>query len=73
VKGLKKPMKRKIKFKKQHFPRDGRGMQRAWDRLEMCTSFWSENLKGRERPLGRSERRWEDNSRMGFKEIGIGG
>jgi len=31
---------------------------------------WSENLKGTNRPLGRSMRRWEDNIRMDLTEMG---
>jgi hypothetical protein len=36
--------------------------------VEKFTQFWLENL-GRDRPLGRPRRRWEDNTRMDRREI----
>jgi hypothetical protein len=35
----------------------------------MHTVFWLENLKGRNRPLGKPRRRWEDNIRIHFREV----
>jgi hypothetical protein len=35
----------------------------------MRSKFWSESLKRRERPLGRSNRRWEDNIKTDIREI----
>jgi hypothetical protein len=36
----------------------------------MRTKFWLESLRGK-RPLRRSRRRWEDNIKMGLREIGM--
>ena len=35
----------------------------------MCTVFWLGNLRERE-PLWRPRRRWEDNIKMDFQEVG---
>ena len=37
---------------------------------EVCTRFWWGNL--REKPLGRTRRRWEDNIKMDLQEVGRG-
>jgi hypothetical protein len=37
---------------------------------EMPRGVWWENQK--ERPLGRSRRRWEDNIKMDIREVGCG-
>jgi len=46
-------------------------MQHVWGREEMHTGIWWGNLGGK-RPLGRPRRRWEDNIKMDFKEVGWG-
>jgi len=42
-----------------------------------CSSYWGEERClqgfGRERPLGRSWRRWEENIKMYLQEVGCGG
>ena len=38
----------------------------------MHTGFWWGKREGK-KPLGRSRRRWEDNSRMDPKKVGWGG
>jgi hypothetical protein len=45
-------------------------MWHAWGRGEVFTGFW---LGGPKRPLGRPRRRWEDNTKMDLREIGIDG
>jgi len=39
---------------------------------EMHTTFWSENMKGREN-LGKPRPRWKDNIRVDLRELGWGG
>jgi hypothetical protein len=41
-------------------------------RGEVYTGFWWGNLREK-RPLGRIRRRWEDNIKMDFQEVGWGG
>jgi hypothetical protein len=43
---------------------DGRDIYVAWDRWEIHTKFWSENL----RQLGRPRRRWKFNIKRDLKE-----
>ena len=43
-------------------------MWRVWGG-EVCTGFWLANLRGK-RPLGRPRRRWEDNIKIDFQEVG---
>ena len=38
----------------------------------MYTEFWWGYLKGK-RPFGRPRRRWENNIKMDFQEVGCGG
>ena len=38
---------------------------------EVCTGFWWGSLRERD-PLGRPRRRWEDNIKMDFQEVGGG-
>jgi hypothetical protein len=38
---------------------DGWGIYHGWERWEVHTLFWLENLKGRKQ-FGRHRRRWED-------------
>jgi hypothetical protein len=40
-------------------------------RGEACTGFWWVNLRERE-PLERPRRRWDDNIKMDFQEVGCG-
>jgi hypothetical protein len=39
---------------------------------EPYTGFWCGKPEGK-RPLGRPRRRWEDNIKMEFQEVGCGG
>jgi hypothetical protein len=41
------------------------------ERRESCRGFWWGNL--RERPLGITRRRWEDNIKVDLQEVGCGG
>jgi hypothetical protein len=47
-------------------------MWHAWGRGEVFTGFRLGGSKAK-RPLGRPMRRWEDNIKMDFREIGIDG
>jgi hypothetical protein len=42
-------------------------MWHAWERAEVFTGFWLGS------PLGRPRRRWGDNIKLDFREIGIDG
>jgi hypothetical protein len=42
-------------------------MLHAWDKQDMHTGFWSENLKGR--PLSKPRHRWKVNIKMDLTEI----
>jgi hypothetical protein len=44
----------------------------AWGRGEVFTGFWLGGPVGK-RPLGRRRRRWEYNTKMELREIGIDG
>jgi hypothetical protein len=46
-------------------------MWRVWEREEECTGVLVEKPEGK-RPLGRPRRRWEDNIKMDFQEVGYG-
>jgi hypothetical protein len=47
-------------------------MWHAWRREELFDRVLVGRLEGK-RPLGGSRRRWEDNIKMDFREIGIDG
>jgi hypothetical protein len=47
-------------------------MWHVWGRGEVFTGFWLGGPKGKTL-LGRPRRRWEDNSEMDLREIGIEG
>jgi hypothetical protein len=49
---------------------ESRHGQRAWKVWEVNKKIWSETIKGK--PLGRSERRWENNVKMYLKRTGWG-
>jgi hypothetical protein len=44
-------------------------MYHAWERCEMNTKFWLENLKGRD-DFDRHESIWEDSIKIDIKESG---
>ena len=46
-------------------------MWRVWVRREGCIGSWWGNRKGK-RPLGRPRRKYVDNIRMDFQEVGFG-
>ena len=46
-----------------------RYIARIWKNPEMHAEFQWKDLRGK-RPLERPRRRWEDNNKMGLKEVG---
>jgi hypothetical protein len=46
-------------------------MWRLWGRIEVCTGCWWEKPEEK-RPMGKPRRRWENNIKIAFQEVGGG-